>query len=54
MLLNTMDFQPTADNCNYTMKKRILLVARILDSGGVTTHMFTLARGLMSNGWEDE
>lgn len=34
------------------MKKRVLLVARILDSGGVTTHMFTLAKGLMSIGWE--
>ena len=42
----------TADNCSYTMKKRVLLVARILDSGGVTTHMFTLAKGLMSIGWE--
>ncbi|BAZ12831.1 glycosyl transferase, group 1 family protein [Calothrix sp. NIES-4071] len=34
------------------MKKRVLLVARILDSGGVTTHMFSLAKGLMSIGWE--
>ena len=34
------------------MKKRVLLVARILDSGGVTTHMFTLAKGLISLGWE--
>ncbi len=47
-----MNTHLTADNYSYTMKKRVLLVARILDSGGVTTHMFTLAKGLMSIGWE--
>jgi glycosyltransferase involved in cell wall biosynthesis len=34
------------------MSKRVLLVARILDSSGVTTHMLTLAKGLKSMGWE--
>jgi glycosyltransferase involved in cell wall biosynthesis len=34
------------------MSKRVLLVARVLDSSGVTTHILTLAQGLMSMGWE--
>ncbi|MBR8839653.1 MAG: glycosyltransferase family 4 protein [Stigonema ocellatum SAG 48.90 = DSM 106950] len=34
------------------MKKRVLLVARILDSSGVTTCLYYLAQGLMSMGWE--
>ncbi|WP_026731771.1 glycosyltransferase family 4 protein [Fischerella sp. PCC 9605] len=33
------------------MNKRVLLVAKFLDSSGVTTHMFNLARGLASLGW---
>jgi L-malate glycosyltransferase len=31
---------------------RVLFLARHLDSGGVTTHMMTLARGLAQRGWQ--
>jgi glycosyltransferase involved in cell wall biosynthesis len=34
------------------MTQRILLLAKYLDSSGVTTHIFNLARGLTSMGWE--
>ena len=32
--------------------RRVLFLARHLDSGGVTTHMMTLARGLTERGWQ--
>ncbi len=32
--------------------RRVLFLARHLDSGGVTTHMMTLARGLVKQGWQ--
>lgn len=34
------------------MNQRILLLAKFLDSSGVTTHMFNLAKGLTLMGWE--
>lgn len=47
-----MEIPEITHGSNSSTKKRVLFVARILDSGGVTTHMFTLARGLISLGWE--
>lgn len=32
--------------------RRVLFLAKYLDSGGVTTHMMTLAQGLQKQGWE--
>ena len=32
--------------------KRVLFLAKYLDSGGVTTHMMTLAQGLQKQGWD--
>lgn len=32
--------------------QRVLFLAKYLDSGGVTTHMMTLAQGLQKQGWE--
>jgi L-malate glycosyltransferase len=35
-----------------TNHQRVLFLAKYLDSGGVTTHMMTLAQGLQKQGWE--
>jgi glycosyltransferase involved in cell wall biosynthesis len=35
-----------------TAAPRVLFLAKYLDSGGVTTHMLTLAAGLMDHGWQ--
>jgi len=37
---------------NKASPKRVLFLAKYLDSGGVTTHMMTLALGLREAGWE--
>jgi len=37
---------------DYAPLKRVLFLAKYLDSGGVTTHMMTLAQGLTEQGWD--
>jgi L-malate glycosyltransferase len=39
-------------SAEYAPRKRVLFLAKYLDSGGVTTHMMTLAQALTKQGWD--
>jgi len=39
-------------SADFAPGKRVLFLAKYLDSGGVTTHMMTLAQGLAKQGWD--